>query len=121
MSEERPMINRRQFLANFSLLAVAPWFAVPRDGVIVQPLQLTPKIKELEASLRLYQGFSWWHHNELRHEYLPISEKISRQHADAILTHSIMDEYILNTVTDWHLTDWNTPSDPNRAIAILLD
>jgi hypothetical protein len=85
-----------------------------------ETLHLPEEIRVLEQQLRANPGtFSWYVHNELRHLYLAISEKTSRMHADIILRHSVMDEYILNTLSDWHLTD--SPRDPYGAITVLLD
>jgi hypothetical protein len=121
------MINRRKFclsLMTFPAVLAMPSLAIPGNTAIAEAeaLPITDKIRELENFVSSHPNeFSWWAHNELRHEYLPISERMSRKYADILLANSVMDEYILNTLSDWHLTDWETPPNPGRAVAILLD
>jgi hypothetical protein len=101
------MMNRRQFctsIAQVSALMIIPVIPLPNLDEAV--LHVSPKIRDLENYLRTHPGeFSWYTHNELRHEYLAYSEKVSRKHADILLANSIMDDYILNTLSDWGVVD----------------
>lgn len=60
-------------------------------------------------------GFDWGLHNELRHLYSRLDIRKSLLHADAILQHSIMDDYILHI-----LSDWTIDKDPKLAEVRLL-
>ncbi len=120
------MINRRKFIGAFAtvpVLLTAPSLALgpAKNSGEISALPLTPEILALEAQLRAYPNFDWGTHNELRHHYLPISERVSRMHADTILAHSIMDGYILNTLSDWHLTNEHGAPDYGTAAAVLLN
>jgi hypothetical protein len=75
------------------------------------------QIRFLEAQLAANNGaFSWYIHNELRHCYVMFSREKSLEHSDIILSHHIMDEYILNTLSDWHFYYGR----PQEGIAALL-
>jgi hypothetical protein len=98
-------------LAEFSDLNSLNWAAA---------LPVSDEIRAIEQMLQLNPGhFNWWAHNELRHLYLAISEQMSRKHADTLLAYSVMDSYILNTLSDWHMT--HTPADPQKAITVLVN
>lgn len=129
-SEGNFNINRRQLLK--TTMAVLPMLAFPAlseastDGsVSVESPELTEiyaRIQEWEAALKAHpDGFSWKIHNELRHYYGAVSERESRKHSDVILSHSPMDDYILNTISDWYLTNHHGSRQPRQAIAIMLD
>jgi hypothetical protein len=75
------------------------------------------QIRALEAQLAANNGaFSWYIHNELRHSYRIFSQEKSLEHSDIILSHHVMDEYILNTLSDWHFHYER----PQEGIAALL-
>jgi hypothetical protein len=117
-------MHRRQFLGSFATLAIAaPVTTLPALAAApaAESLVLSDKILALEAQWRAQPGvFNLYLHNELRHEYLAISERMSRMHADIILRHSTMDNYTLNTLSDWHLTDWWGQREPQKAVEVLL-
>jgi len=86
-----------------------------------EQIEMLNTIKALEAQLRLQRGrFSWTLHNELRHLYGGFDEGKALAHADTILMHSIMDPYILNTLSDWYDEPKAKPRDPRQAVASLL-
>jgi hypothetical protein len=117
-------MDRRRFLQSVALMAIAaPTAALPSlvAAAPAESFEVSPKILNLEAQLAVTAGFSWYLHNELRHEYLAYSERVSRAHADAILRHAPMDEYILNTLSDWHFTDWWGKVDAQKGIETLLE
>ncbi len=120
-------MNRRQFvtsLAGLPVVLAIPSFNLPAVSPTLQNtgLQVTDIIRALEDYVAARPGqFSWSVHNELRHHYLPISEDMSRRHADILLAHSVMDSYILHTLSDWHLTDNHSPRNPHHAISVLLN
>lgn len=75
------------------------------------------QIRSLEAQLAANgSSFSWYIHNELRHYYLTFSREKSLEHSDIILSQHVMDEYILNTLSDWHFHYKR----PQEGIAALL-
>ncbi|GAB4531043.1 MAG: hypothetical protein OHK0046_51870 [Anaerolineae bacterium] len=81
------------------------------------PGNVPPIIQALEQYiLDNPDQFSWDVHNELRHLYLAIDEKMSRKHADIILSQSFMDGYVLSTLNDWHIEHGN----PHDGIETLL-
>lgn len=113
------MLDRREFLrrvAGASLAIAATPVVVlasepTQDAHATPTLELPEVIVELENYLARHTGrFAWDVHNELRHQYLAVDEDKSRKHADIILKHSVMDDYILNTLSDWHFTR-NNPRD----------
>ncbi len=120
------MLDRREFLRRVAgaSLAVA---ATPIVALASEPAQAahatpTPELPEVIVELENYLAqhpaqFSWHIHNELRHHYLAVDEDRSRKHADIILKHSVMDDYILNTLSDWHFTKDN----PRDGVSTLLD
>lgn len=124
------MISRRRFLISFGAL---PIVALPAFGVAaltamvaesqpaVAALEVTDEIRALERLVADTPGFSWYAHNELRHHYLPISERESRKHADILLSHAVMDDYVLNTLSDWRLTHYEGNYSPQLAIETLVD
>ena len=94
--------------ASPSILANASTTPQFQTALSIPALNLPPKVLALEAEVHAMNGkFSWYHHNELRHEYMGIDERTSRVHADVILAHSVMDHYIMNTQGDWHIHDGN--------------
>jgi hypothetical protein len=112
------MVNRRDFLLNIAgasaavvtapaaVLAVVPKpsSAEPNNDTLITRPELPEVIVELEKYLANHPDtFSWDVHNELRHHYLAFDEAKSRHHADIILKHSFMDDYILNTLSHWHI------------------
>jgi len=119
-----PNLDRRQFcgvsLAGFSMLLTGQSLgltSLDNQSATKLPLVIPDHILALETQLQAQAGhFSWYLHNELRHHYLAVSERQSRLHADIILAHSIMDGYILNTLSDWHFTD----NEPALGIAALV-
>ena len=99
-----------------SLLQTAALVAQNSAEIEIPPKSVEEKIAELEARIQAMHGdFSWYLHNELRHHYLEIDARESRRHADIILRHSMMDHYILNTLSDWHFRNGN----PEQGIARL--
>jgi hypothetical protein len=120
------MINRRQFcfsLASLSTLLVGPDLAPPPHLSPVPapiPLDILPaaqreQIAVLERYLQQQPTlFAWYVHNELRHLYHTISAEHSFYHADIILEHVTMDNYMLNI-----LSEWNLDRDAGVAIAAL--
>ena len=123
---EQNLINRRQFitsLASFSAVIAVPTSLaasaeIPQE---IHALRLPEDIAALELCLANHPGqFSWMVHNKLRHRYLSFNEWMSRQHADIILRNSPMDPYILNTLSDWHLTNNHGQLNPERAVNLLL-
>ncbi len=122
------MISRRQLmtsLAALPMMLVVPAAEGASASLAPEPsaaLELTDEIRQIESTIASSPNqFSWWAHNELRHLYLPISERVSRYHADIVLANMPMDDYILNTLSDWHLTHNEGQYSPERAIATLLD
>lgn len=120
-------INRRQFiasLASFSAVVAAPVGIAASTETLqdLTTLNLPEDIVALESCIANHPGqFSWMVHNELRHRYLPINEWMSRKHADIILSRSPMDEYILNTLSDWHFTNNHGQLNPERGASLLLN
>jgi hypothetical protein len=121
------LINRRKFVASLAAIPAAIGLPVSVSAALSKKasepmLQITDTIRALEDYLDTYPNlFSYGVHNELRHHYLPISEKLSRMHADIILTHRPMDSYMLCTLSNWHLTNSEGPRDPMKAITVLVD
>jgi hypothetical protein len=131
-------MNRRTFLrlmSGLSLVVLDPVRAFLRGGyssAVSKSSQitkvLTPEqgealksIQRLEIQLRQQHGeFSWALHNELRHLYGTIDEAKSLEHANAILARSVMDTYILHTLSDWYDEPSYQPCNPKLAIASLL-
>src|SRR5579859_6694433 len=121
------MITRRTFFGSFA--AVPALLATPslalasvKDNFEALSLPITPLIAALEAKVRANpDAFNWATHNELRHQYLSISEAKSRMHSDIILSHNIMDSYILHTLSDWHLDNRHGNADFLLGITILLN
>jgi hypothetical protein len=121
------MLTRRKFAATLAVIPAA--LMLPFRSTVVEAksvgepaLQLNDTIRKLEQFLETYPNvFSYGIHNDLRHHYLPVSEKISRMHADIILAHRPMDHYILNTLSDWHLTNNEGSRDPMKVITVLVD
>lgn len=121
------MLNRRDFLRNIAgasaaavTAPIAVLAAVP-DANSAEPTNAQTELPEVIVELEKYLAahpdtFSWDVHNELRHHYLPISEEKSRKHADIILKHSFMDDYILNTLSDWYFVNEN----PHDGIMTLM-
>jgi hypothetical protein len=91
-------------------------------GLPAEPAEMSARqiVSALEAILHERQRFDYYLYNELRHYSLMFDEGLSRQHSDIILRFHPMDTYILNTISDWHLTDLVGPRDPDRAIDVLL-
>lgn len=129
-------MDRRSFLklmAGVPFLAAAPSLGLPNTGGesaldfsggqwSERQLEYIQKIKMFEAQLEKLNGeFSWFLHNELRHYYGAFSEARSSFHSNELLTHSVMDRYILNTLSDWHYSsDPEVVFDPELAIHRLL-
>ena len=121
------ILTRRKFVA--TLAAIPAALMLPFRNTVIEAksaaepaLKLTDTILKLEQFLETYPNvFSYGIHNDLRHHYLPVSEKISRMHADIILAHRPMDGYMLDTLSDWHLTNYEGPRDPMKAITVLVD
>jgi hypothetical protein len=61
-------------------------------------------IRHYEAVLSRQKGFSHSLHNELRHYWGSFSELRSLHHADVILGHCFLDNYIMHILADWHDT-----------------
>jgi hypothetical protein len=114
-------MNRRKFiisLASYSTLLATPALAtLPIEKVQESaPLQVSDEIKALEAFVKRHPNpFPWDAHNELRHLYGAISETKSMWHADLILAHSFMDDYMLSILSNWQLE-----SDAGIAVVNLL-
>ena len=71
------------------------------DDLSTEQLDAIQKIRFLEAQLKKQKGvFSWFLHNELRHYWRTFSETNSMKYANVILEHSIMDPYIMNTLSN---------------------
>jgi hypothetical protein len=125
-TEETLQINRRQFFK--TTLGLLPFLALPNvtevveNGVDVsagtENAEIWEIIRGLEVQVRQHKGFSKYLHNELRHYYGAVSEEESRRHADVILGHVVMDDYTMNTVSDWHLT--YKPPNPSQAIEVMM-
>src|SRR5687768_14351074 len=99
-----PMVPLALMLPVPSAMVVRNTPTLPQDvpgGLSDPQLAALAQIKELEMQLAQQTGFSWYLHNELRHHYGAISEAKSLHHADVILAHSVMDPYILHTLSDW--------------------
>jgi hypothetical protein len=130
-------MGRRAFLNAMSLVPLT--FIIPKPRELIsrdvptanaassqmpelsaEQTALFAKIEALEADLRGHSGFSWYLHNELRHYCGKVDEAKSLAHADAILAHSIMDSYILNTLSDWHYDQSESHFDPRRAVTSLI-
>ena len=113
-------MDRRNFffsLAGFSALLSQPSPAPqpPGEGA-GEKLERSGQIEALEAHVRDHpEPFPWAQHNELRHLYGAVSETESMRHADIILAHSLMDEYILKILSDWRVED-----DPGIAAVNLM-
>jgi hypothetical protein len=66
--------------------------------------EIVQRIAELEQWILDNPGvFDWNVHNELRHLYGATNPRKSMEHADIILQHSVMDEYILNILSGWQI------------------
>jgi hypothetical protein len=115
-------MNRRQFLttsAGSSLFVALPGAAHAAD--MIDFAELPPQIQALERTLSQNPlVFRWDVHNELRHLYLGVDEFRSHLHADRILQYTIMDDYTLNTLSDWHLSTYGVPQDSQLGIAKLI-
>ena len=132
-------MNRRSFL---KILATVPFLSlspVRRLLAITSPeserltagtdtfhsftpeeLDALQKIKYFQAQLQQQkERFSWYLHNELRHYWGAFSEEKSLSHANIILEYSIMDAYILNTLSDWYYAPDYQPCQPELALASL--
>ena len=113
-------MDRRNFcfsLAGFSALLSRP-LPTPRNSVegANEKLEISDQIEALEAHIHNHsKPFPWAQHNELRHLYGAVSEAKSMWHADIILAHSLMDEYILSILSEWKLED-----DPGIAAVNLM-
>lgn len=120
----KKLISRRNFFSVGLAAFIAP--LVDHDTLTLTVVQaathdLPEEIRAREAQLRAHPDrFSWAVHNELRHLYGDINEHESRRHADIILQHTVMDDYILNTLSDWHFTD-HYHYDPDAGVTVLLD
>jgi hypothetical protein len=110
------MLSRRQFcsvLFGLPALAIAPQLNLAPGATEIlagAPPEIAAKIFQLEQALAMNNGvFSLSLHNELRHHYLAYSEEMSRKHADIIFAHCLMDDYTLNTLSDWQFggETWN--------------
>src|SRR5512133_1071827 len=106
-------MNRRGFLKLLGSLSIfgltpvraflAPMLGEQQESATPEQLDALEKIRHFEALLEQQNGhFSWYLHNELRHYWGAFSEATSLFHANIILEYSIMDAYILNTLSDWH-------------------
>ncbi len=85
-----------------------------------EQLDALQKIKYFQAQLQQQkERFSWYLHNELRHYWGAFSEEKSLSHANIILEYSIMDAYILNTLSDWYDAPDYQPCQPELALASL--
>ncbi|MCI0709520.1 MAG: hypothetical protein L0154_05090 [Chloroflexi bacterium] len=112
------LISRRQFLA--SLATVSTAIGLPQVQTAFadeQVLEITETIRTLENRMREFPAFDYGTHNDLRHYYLPISVKRSRLHCDIIFQNWFMDNYVLQTLSDWCLEH----GDRAGAIALLLE
>jgi hypothetical protein len=120
-------ISRRQFVttvAGASALMVLPATALASavEPAAETALAVSDEIRGLELYVHATPGkFSYWVHNELRHAWLAFDEARSREHADVILRHVPMDQYILQTLSDWHFTNNEGPRDAQRAVSVLQD
>jgi hypothetical protein len=119
------MISRRNFFSaalGLTVTVVAPPLASLSafdEAAELATLQLTPEIIEFERFVRSNPTiFSWVTHNELRHQYLTISEKMSMKHADIILQNSPMDGYMMSILGEWNVEQ--NPPQLDKAIASLL-
>jgi hypothetical protein len=112
-------MKRRRFvlsLASFPALLSQPAAFEAEENRPPELPAVSDEIKALEEYVRKHPApFPWAEHNELRHLYGAISEAKSMKHADIILANSLMDDYILNTLSDWQLDQ-----DPGRAVVSLL-
>src|SRR5258708_33029283 len=82
-------------------------------GVVKVPAEV-PYFETMVANLN--GQFSWYAHNELRHHYRSISPKRSMMHSDIILANSLMDDYVLKTLSEWHID-----GAPLQAVGQLFD
>ncbi|MCB9436286.1 MAG: hypothetical protein H6673_04740 [Anaerolineales bacterium] len=90
-------ITRRKFIFAGSLLAFAPSFLkLPSASALVE-----------SAALSNFQAL-WLAGN---------TDKANRL-ADQLLASSVMDETVLNTISEWHFS--NTPAQPYAAVRLLL-
>lgn len=124
-------MDRRNFLKLLGSLSIFSFlpirsFLSPLTQKMHEPLtsdQLAAleKIRDFEAQLEQQNGrFSWYLHNELRHYWGAFSEAKTLEHANIILEHSIMDRYVLHTLSDWHYAaDYGEPCQPDLALASL--
>jgi len=79
---------------------LAGWFR--GGGGAGGPASVAETIRALEEYVRKHrEPFPWAQHNELRHLYADRSEAESMRHADIILAHSLMDDYILDILAGW--------------------
>ena len=131
-------MERRRFLGlmlSFPLIILNPMRALLQgsdSSALDRELQATEvltteerealkSIRGLEAQLKQQHGkFSWALHNELRHLYGTIDEAKSLEHANAILAQSVMDTYILHTLSDWYDEPSYQPRNPELATESLL-
>jgi hypothetical protein len=79
--------------------------------------QAEESIRNLEQRLRDHPGFPDWNtHNELRHLYItkdPPDPRKSMEHADFILRHWPMDDYILHILSGWQFDKDNSVAGAN--------
>lgn len=108
-------------IAEASVVETSVSASVIPNGVSDEVRSALDTIHQVEAQMRQMRGFSYWAHNELRHYYLAVSERTSRIHSDILLQHSIMDSYVLNTLSDWHLTPNEGDQNYRKAIKVLLE
>jgi hypothetical protein len=115
-------MKRRKFFfssAGISKAMFYPAFIPTPEGQIedASSPDLVEKIKRLELFVRSHpHQFSWPVHNELRHFYAPVNEAKSMWHANLILAHSLMDDYIMSILGGWQLDKY-----PEQAVVALLD
>src|SRR5262249_50443938 len=123
-------MKRRNFLQSVSALPAMlalPFFGLPfakhvmpgaaQDTVDAGLVEVPAEVTYFEAMIANLNGkFSRYAHNELRHHYRSISPKRSMMHSDIILANSLMDHYVLQTLSEWHMDNA-----PIQAVGQLFD
>jgi hypothetical protein len=102
-------------IAGLPALPAAQLPTVSSAPAIINP-EVAAKIAAYESVIAANPAiFNWSAHNELRHLYLAVDENLAMKHADIIFQHSLMDSYILNTLSDWFIE-----KDPALAVVRLV-
>lgn len=88
----------------------------PKDYGIANDESVDAQIETLEAYLRSHPTpFDTYGHNVLRHLYMSVDQRKAMEQCDLIFSHSFMDEYTLQCLSDWRLD-----REPDLAVQNLL-